>query len=49
MNNITDLLSPMLVSYYREHPDKFIEEILGIKLEPYQKKLLKLLYEDEDD
>lgn len=33
-----------LINYYRKHPEKFMEEILGTKLYPYQKEMLKGLY-----
>lgn len=32
-----------LIQKYREHPDKFCEEMLGIKLYDYQKQLLNKL------
>lgn len=30
--------------YYKHNPDKFVEEILGIKLFPYQRIILKLMF-----
>lgn len=30
-----------MIDYYRKHPAEFTEEILGVKLEPYQKEMLK--------
>ena len=38
-------LSQETINYairYRQHPDKFAEEVLGVKLMPHQKKLLQL-------
>lgn len=29
--------------YYKYNPDKYVEEILGIKLYPYQRMILKLM------
>lgn len=29
------------IKEYREHPDKYIEEILGVRLYPYQKTILR--------
>lgn len=29
------------VEYWREHPDEFAEEVFGLKLFPYQKKIIK--------
>lgn len=33
--------------YYKHNPDKFVEEIMGIKLYPYQKIMLKLMSTQE--
>ena len=30
--------------YYKHNPDKFAEEMLGIKLFPYQRIILKLMF-----
>ena len=44
MNNeyspLENFLNAPMIDYYREHPEKFMEEIWGIKLEPYQKEML---------
>jgi len=32
------------VKEWKEHPDKFIEEIYGFKLLPYQKFMLKMMW-----
>jgi hypothetical protein len=32
------------IKEYREHPDKYAEDILGVKLYPYQKEILKYFY-----
>lgn len=37
-------LNAPMIDYYRKHPEEFVEEILGVKLEPYQKEMLKGLY-----
>ena len=29
--------------YYKHNPDKYIEEMLGVRLYPYQKVMLKLM------
>ena len=33
--------------YYKHNPDKFAEEMLGIKLFPYQRIILKLMFNEE--
>lgn len=33
--------------YYKHNPDKFAEEMLGIKLFPYQRIILKLMFKEE--
>ena len=33
--------------YYKYNPDKFAEEMLGIKLFPYQRIILKLMFNEE--
>ena len=33
--------------YYKHNPDKFLEEMLGIKLYPYQRTILKLMFANE--
>ena len=47
MNNeyssLENFLNEPMINYYRKHPEKFMEEIWGIKLEPYQKEMLKEL------
>lgn len=32
--------------YYKHNPDKFAEEVLGIKLFPYQRIILKLMFNE---
>ena len=39
-------LNAPMIDYYRNHPAEFMEEILGVKLEPYQKEMLKGLYKN---
>ena len=34
-------------NYYKHNPDKFAEEMLGIKLFPYQRIILKLMFNEE--
>lgn len=50
MNNeyspLENFLNVPMIDYYRKHPEKFMEEILGVKLEPYQKEMLKGLYKN---
>jgi hypothetical protein len=36
------------VEYWKEHPDEFAEEVLGIKLFPYQKKIIKDICESSN-
>ena len=36
------------VEYWKEHPDEFAEEVLGIKLFPYQKKIIKNIWESSN-
>jgi hypothetical protein len=31
-----------LLSYYKSHPDKFMEDLLGIKLHWYQRVFIKM-------
>lgn len=33
---------------YKKHPDKYVEEMLGIKLYPYQKLMLKLFNKERN-
>ena len=44
MNNeyslLENFLNAPMIDYYRKHPEEFMEEILGIKLKPYQKEML---------
>lgn len=51
MTDIEVLFNPIMVKYYHEHPDKFIEEILGLKLNSWQKEYLNEMYtrDDNDD
>lgn len=48
MNNeyspLENFLNTPMIDYYRKHPEKFMEEILGVKLAPYQKEMLNGLY-----
>lgn len=41
-------LNAPMIDYYRKHPERFMEEILGIKLEPYQKEMLNGLYRNNE-
>ena len=41
-------LNAPMINYYRKHPEKFMEEILGTKLDPYQKEMLKGLYRNNE-
>lgn len=47
MNNeyspLENFLNAPMIDYYRKHPEKFMEEILGVKLESYQKEMLNRL------
>lgn len=43
------LLSPAMIKHYRKHPEQFLEEVLGVKLEYFQKELLKDLFSDEEN
>jgi hypothetical protein len=36
-----------LMNKYREHPDTFCEEMFGVKLFDYQKKILSKLWNNE--
>ena len=51
MNNeyspLENFLNAPMIDYYKKHPEEFIEEILRIKLEPYQKEMLKGLYKND--
>ena len=44
MNNeyslLENFLNAPMIDYHRKHPEEFMEEIFGIKLEPYQKEML---------
>lgn len=40
-------LNAPMIDYYRKYPEKFMEEILGVKLEPYQREMLKELYKND--
>ena len=40
-------LNVPMIDYYRKHPEKFMEEILGVKLEPYQIEMLKELCKND--
>lgn len=48
MNNeyspLENFLNAPMIDYYRKHPEEFMEEIFGVKLEPYQREMLKELY-----
>lgn len=50
MNNeyspLENFLNAPMIDYYRKYPEKFMEEILGVKLELYQKEMLKELCEN---
>ena len=37
---LENFLNAPMIDYYRKHPEKFMEEIFGLKLEPYQKEML---------
>lgn len=45
---LENFLNAPMIDYYRNHPAEFVEEILGIKMEPYQKELLKYLEKKDD-
>lgn len=45
-SDLENFLNVPMINYYRKHPAEFMEEILGIKLEPYQKEMLKELYKN---
>lgn len=51
MNNeyspLENFLNAPMIDYYRKHPAEFMEEIFGIKLEPYQREMLKELYKND--
>ena len=44
MNNeyspLENFLNTSMIDYYKKHPEEFMEEIFGVKLEPYQKEML---------
>lgn len=40
-------LNAPMIDYYRKHPEEFMEEILGVKLELYQREMLKELYKND--
>ena len=42
-SDLENFLNAHMIDYYRTHPEKFMEEILGVKLEPYQMEMLKEL------
>ena len=44
---LENFLNAPMIDYYRKHPEKFMEEIWGIKLESYQKEMLKGLYKND--
>lgn len=50
MNNeyspLENFLNAPMIDYYKKHPEEFMEEIFGVKLEPYQKEMLKGLYRE---
>lgn len=48
-NPLEVFLNVPMIDYYKGHPAEFMEEILGVKLEPYQEELLKMLYERDED
>ncbi len=37
---LENFLNAPMIDYYRKYPEEFVKEILGIKLEPYQKEML---------
>lgn len=41
-------LNAPMIDYYKKHPEEFMEEILGVKLEPYQKEMLKELCKNDN-
>lgn len=45
--NDTEEAARSKIKYYQKHPDEYIEEILNIKLLPYQKVLLKSIAENK--
>lgn len=45
-SDLENFLNAPMIDYYRKHPAEFMEEILGVKLEPYQKEMLKRLYKN---
>ena len=40
-------LNTPMIDYYRKHPEEFMEEIWGVKLELYQREMLKELYKND--